>query len=104
MTKGKEVAEKVRGGAKGGIPWVAFLNGDGKVLTTSDAPAPDGNIGCPVEPKEIDWFMGMLEKVRNRITPEQLDRLEALLRKFGEANRPPPRPARPASRPASRPV
>jgi hypothetical protein len=99
MIGGKEVEQSFRGPPKGGIPWIAFLDAGGKILTTSDAPAPAGNIGCPVTPEEIDWFLGMLRKVRNRITPEQLDRLEASLRKFGEANRPPPRPA---SRPASR--
>jgi hypothetical protein len=109
MTRGKEVEAGVRGPSKGGIPWIAFLDGEGKVLVTSDAtpPAGNGNIGCPVTPQEIDWFMGMLRKVRNRITPEQLSSLEAVLRKWGEANAPPPRQApatrpRAASRPASR--
>jgi hypothetical protein len=105
MTRGKEVEKSIRGESKGGIPWIAFMDAEGKVLATSDAPPPDGNIGCPATEKEIDWFMGMLRKVRNRITPEQIDRFEAALRKYGESIRPPPRPAtRPASRPASRPV
>lgn len=106
MTRGKEVEKSVRGEAKGGIPWIAFMDAEGKILATSDAEPPHGtgNIGCPAEEKEIDWFMVMLRQVRNRMTPEQLDRLEAALRKYGESIRPPPRPARPATRPASRPA
>ena len=96
MVHGKEVAGRVRTGEGGGIPWTAFLDSDGKILVTSDAPTPKGpsNIGCPWEPEEIAWFMSMLRKVRNRITPEQLDRLEVVLKKFAEHA--------PAARPASR--
>ena len=87
MIHGKEVEDSMREVKSGGIPWTAFLDSTGKALVTSDAPKEGGklaNIGCPWEPEEIAWFMAMLRKVRNRITPEQLDRLEAVLRKFAE--------------------
>ena len=39
MTNGKEVAARIRTGPPGGIPWTAFLDADGKILVTSDAPS-----------------------------------------------------------------
>ena len=70
----------LKDGDGAGIPWIAFLDANATALATSDGPK--GNIGCPLEPWEIDWFMGMLRKVRNRITPDQLAQLESSLRTF----------------------
>jgi thiol-disulfide isomerase/thioredoxin len=50
----------------GGIPWFVFLDKEGTVLATSDAPK--GNIGFPATPEEIDWFAGMLARARQRMT------------------------------------
>ncbi|MGE0001582.1 MAG: thioredoxin family protein [Fimbriimonadaceae bacterium] len=53
------------GGKGQGIPYTAFLDGDGKVLVTSDredaAGAKQGNIGHPAKPEEIAWFEHMLK-------------------------------------------
>jgi thioredoxin-related protein len=69
MTGGKEVMLKIRGAEAGGIPWFAFLDGQGKALATSDGP--EGNVGFPYQPAEVDHFLGML-KQSTELTPEQL--------------------------------
>lgn len=61
-------AEKLAtlGGTNSGIPYFAILDTSGRTLITSKAPSEkskDGaNIGHPVAPEEIAWFMTMLEK------------------------------------------
>ncbi|HWE40234.1 MAG TPA: thioredoxin family protein [Isosphaeraceae bacterium] len=64
--------------ARGGIPWFAFLDADGKALTTSDGPR--GNIGYPATPEEIAHFLKMLETTHKGITKEQIDALGDKLR------------------------
>ncbi len=80
MTNGKEVEKRFRAAAQGGIPWFAFLDARGEVLATSDGP--QGNVGCPVEPPEIEHFVGMLKKAGSRISPDRLETLERALREF----------------------
>ena len=98
MTGGKEMlaAERSKAGAKdGGIPWIAFLDGDGNQLTTSDAPA--GNIGFPSKDEEIAWFATMLQKARVNLKDADIDTLKSLLvawRKASEERRAPPAAAR----------
>jgi thiol-disulfide isomerase/thioredoxin len=62
----------------GGIPWMAILDADGKLLVTSDAPK-SGNIGFPGEPEGIRHFMGMLQKTIQRTTPQHLALIEKKL-------------------------
>ena len=52
------------------------MNADGEKLMTSDGP--DGNIGCPVRPAEIDHFMTLIEKSSN-MTPGTLQELRSAL-------------------------
>lgn len=53
-------------GADYGLPVFVFLDGKGVLLTTSMRPSEKSkngeNIGYPVEPQEIDWFMTMMRK------------------------------------------
>lgn len=56
--EGEQVQNKLRG-KPGGIPWMAILNAKGEVLVTSDGPK--GNIGYPLKPDEINYFIKMLE-------------------------------------------
>ena len=76
---GQQVMDRVRTSKDGGIPWMAILDSQGKVLVTSDGPK--GNIGYPAKPEEIEHFMKMLTTTARRLTPEQL----ATLRKDLEA-------------------
>jgi len=80
MTNGKEVDRRFRPSGKGGIPWFAFLDSRGEAVATSDGP--EGNVGCPVEPAEIDHFVGMLKKAASRIPAERLEAIEKGLRAF----------------------
>ena len=73
MTNGKAVGARLTKGENKGYPWSVILDADGKQLITSDAP--DGNIGCPVMPKEAEHFFAMLDKTRQRLTDEELDAL-----------------------------
>ena len=82
MTKGKDVLQRFRPSERGGIPWFAFLDAQGSLVTTSDGPK--GNVGCPVEPEEIDHFVAMLKKGRTRITSEQIADFEKGLRGFAD--------------------
>ncbi|MHC4518148.1 MAG: DUF255 domain-containing protein, partial [Planctomycetota bacterium] len=80
MTDAKAVVAKIRKpGEGGGIPWFAFLDGDGKILITSTKPG-GGNIGFPVDPKtEIPHFVAMLKKTRAKITDEDIAYLRTAL-------------------------
>jgi hypothetical protein len=71
----KAVFAKVRTGQGGGIPWMAILDADGQPLVTSDGPK--GNIGCPFEAHEIEWFRTMLERTRSKLTDEDLKAIQA---------------------------
>ena len=86
-----KVIARVRGKDRGGIPWMAVLDADGKRLVTSDGPK--GNIGCPIQPHEVDWFRSMLEQTRKRLTDAELDQVQQANEKFAERyRRPPPKP------------
>ncbi len=66
-TPGGVVFENEVGGQGAGWPFLVILNGAGKPLVDSmrpDAKAPGGrtNIGYPVLPVEIDWFMTMMRR------------------------------------------
>jgi hypothetical protein len=67
---GAEVAGRLRGERGGGIPWIVITDSAGKELVTSDSP--QGNIGCPVEPHEVSWFMDMLRKTRQTLSDGDL--------------------------------
>lgn len=66
-----------------GLPWFAFIDGDGKAIATSDAqPNEQGNVGCPWEPDEIAWFKKMLSTAPRHLSPAEIDGLIASLQEF----------------------
>lgn len=80
-TPGGVAFENQVGGKGAGWPFLVILNAEGKPLVDSmrpDAKAPGGrtNIGYPVLPVEIDWFMTMMR----RGAPSMSDRDRAALR------------------------
>ena len=83
MTGGAEVAKKW--GVAGGIPWFAFVDGDGKVIVTSGDEKT--NIGYPGSEEEISRFREMLQKGAKRMTAEDVQALvgslEAEAKKLG---------------------
>ncbi|HYD00256.1 MAG TPA: DUF255 domain-containing protein [Phycisphaerales bacterium] len=77
MTGGKDLLAKYRGGNKGGIPWFVFLDGDGKVVATSDAPG-SGNVGFPAAKDEIAHFAAMLKVVPTLTDDDRAKLVESL--------------------------
>lgn len=80
MIRGKEIAGRLRKETSQGIPWLAILDAEGTPVVTSDGPS--GNIGYPMQPKEIEHFLAMLRQTRQKTTDEQLDEIERQLRSY----------------------
>jgi hypothetical protein len=74
---------KPSNGKDAGLPWFAFLDGDGKVLIDSIAPV-TGNVGFPAKADEYAHFKTMLEKVKRHLTDQDIAKLIASLE---EANK-----------------
>lgn len=89
MTGGKEILRKYRGEKESGIPWFAFIDAQGKTLTTSEGP--QGNVGFPAAPEEIAHFESMLARAARRLTKDEQRALIDSLR----ADRKPAAPAAP---------
>lgn len=68
-----DLAQKYGAAIDGGIPFLTFLDADGKVLATSDGP--QGNTGFPAAPGELAHFRTMLAKAATKITPAEIDAL-----------------------------
>ena len=69
----------------GGLPFIVFLAPDGKLIVNSNRPGKGkdkgGNIGYPVEPKEIDWFMVMIKRAAPALTATDAATVDTWLRK-----------------------
>lgn len=59
MEGGQVMFDQMKGGRSGGMPWMVILDGDAKEMITSVGP--EGNVGCPVQPAEIDHFVTMIQ-------------------------------------------
>ena len=68
--KGAKEIEKRYIEKEQGLPWFAFLDGDGKAVAHSTGPK--GNVGFPAEPDEIAHFKTMLDTAKRRLTPEDI--------------------------------
>jgi hypothetical protein len=66
---------RLRNSRYDGVPWIAILEPDGRVVTTSDRPS-GKNAGFSVKPEGIRDFMQMLRKGIKRMTPAQLAQIE----------------------------
>lgn len=79
----EELVSKL-GGPKGPVPFFALLDPNGELIINSCRPVKDKadgeNIGFPVEPVEIDWFMTMLRKGAPDLTAEDARQIENSLR------------------------
>ena len=60
MQDGQDVLDELKKNRSGGLPWMTILDGDGSEIISSVGP--DGNIGFPVEPFEIDHFVEMIKQ------------------------------------------
>ena len=59
MEGGQAMFDQMKKERSGGMPWIVILDGDGEELITSVGP--EGNIGCPVQPAEVDYFVTMIK-------------------------------------------
>jgi hypothetical protein len=57
-----------------GLPWFAFLDGDGKAIITSTREK-GGNVGHPNAPDEVAHFKVMLQKAKKHLTDAEIDAL-----------------------------
>lgn len=74
----REIADTLRDGASGGIPWWTILDAEGNRLVTSNNSDGD-NIGYPSSPSGRAHFRIILTKTAIRMTQEEIDGLiEAL--------------------------
>jgi hypothetical protein len=83
MIGGKDVLARYRKQAAG-LPWFVFLDGDGKVIITSDDPD-RGNIGYPGLGGAEPHFRKMLQAVVKHITPAEIDALVKSVKAFSTA-------------------
>ena len=72
-------------GGPSGLPYLAFLDADGKLIVNSKLD--DANIGFPSEPREIDWFVKMMKKAAPQINGEEIKTIEAELRREANARK-----------------
>ncbi len=77
MTGADEIQKRYNPDQSGGIPWFVFTDAKGNALATSDGPK--GNIGYPATGEEIGHFVAMLRKVARKLTPADIDTIEAAL-------------------------
>ncbi len=83
MTGGKEVAARLNPQKDyQGRPWMVILDSSGKTIASSFSP--EGNIGYPCAPAEVAHFMTMLKETRQKLTDEDLQKIEADLNAYRE--------------------
>jgi thioredoxin-related protein len=74
MNGGKDVMKQFRSTESGGIPWYTILDPKGKSLATADGP--DGNIGYPLKPKEIEQFLALVKSQSRHLNASQIEHLQ----------------------------
>ena len=71
-------------GDKQGIPFFAFLDSKGKMIVnsrrTTEGNREGSNVGHPVAPEEIAWFMEMLKKGAPKMTSSERTTIETWLK------------------------
>jgi hypothetical protein len=73
-------------GAKGepGFPFIEMTDENGKPIVNSYIDGkPDENIGYPVLPQEIDWYMEMLKRAAPTLSAADLDTTRSWLKTHG---------------------
>lgn len=81
-----EIRQQYKESASGGVPWYCILDGEAKVIATSNLPEVNpqygtSNMGFPTLPPEVDHFIGMLKSTAPRLPAEKLAEYKAELLK-----------------------
>ncbi|HEX8710388.1 MAG TPA: thioredoxin family protein, partial [Terracidiphilus sp.] len=78
-TPGGVEFENSIGGKDAGWPFLVILDSEGKPIVDSNRPSPKSkagdNIGYPVLPQEVDWFIVMLQRGAPSLSRHDLDRV-----------------------------
>lgn len=99
MEGGEEVANALRDGKGGGIPWFVYLNPEGAGLKTDDAgalvrndatvlataDAADGNVGCPMTPPERAHFISTIRETSRNMTEADIEVISDALYEYAKA-------------------
>jgi len=80
MIQGAELADSLRKGRSGGLPWTVILDAEGAELVCGVGP--EGNVGCPVQPEEVAHFLSMIDTTRSHMSDAQFARFEQALHEF----------------------
>lgn len=98
MDHGQDVNDKFRK-IETGIPWIAVLDSEGNASHTSEGP--QGNIGYPVHPQEIAYFLEMVKATSKSLTADDFVQIEKSLveraEKLNTRRQPEPEPASPTA-------
>jgi RNA polymerase sigma factor (sigma-70 family) len=83
---GERVRKRYQGDSDGGVPWYVILDGDGKVLITSNTTeakrrGKPANIGFPSDEAGIAHFVKMLKETAPRMKAEELAEMRKALAK-----------------------
>ena len=82
-TPGGVAFENSIGGKDAGWPFLVILNADGKLIVNSYRPdeksSTGDNIGYPVLPQEVDWFIVMLHRGAPSMSQHDLNKIHAWL-------------------------
>ena len=79
-SKGAKEIETRYAGKEQGLPWFAFVNGDGEAIVTSTGPK--GNVGMPWAPEEVDHFETMLQKAKKHLSDGEIAGLITSIKEF----------------------
>lgn len=69
-------------GGPAGLPYSAFLDAHGGLIVNSMLPSSvggEGNIGFPVKPEEVDWFVKMMRKAAPQMSADDVQTIETAL-------------------------
>jgi thiol-disulfide isomerase/thioredoxin len=73
-----------------GVPFIVFVDETGKPIVNSGRPVPGAapeNIGYPVLPEEITWFMEMLKRGAPSMSTPEAQKISAWLRESAQGQR-----------------
>ena len=85
MLNGQAVSDRLNNERMSGRPWMVVLDANGDELMSSIGP--NGNIGCPISPDEVDYFLTMIEKTSKTNSEEQLSQIATSLEEFAKRYR-----------------
>jgi thiol-disulfide isomerase/thioredoxin len=80
---GDDMLMSLGGPKASGLPFLAFVDSTGSLIVNSMRPGEKSkpeNIGHPMQPEEVDWFMAMVAKAVPSMQPAEAATLEKYLR------------------------